>query len=130
MIEYINPSSIALAAKTYTHVVKVTGGTLVILAGQVAMDDTGRIIGLRDIEAQTHQVLKNIGICLKAAGASFKNVVSRTSYVTDMNDAAKILAIFPQYFDKTNPPPGTLVQIGALYPRDAMIEIEVTAVID
>ena len=130
MNEYINPSAIARAAETYTHIIKSTAKTLVIVAGQVAMDETGRIIGIRDIEQQTHQVLKNIRICVEAAGSSMSNVISRTTYITNMDDAPKIISIFPQYFDVDKPPAGTMVQIGALYPRDAMIEVEVTAVID
>jgi enamine deaminase RidA (YjgF/YER057c/UK114 family) len=130
MIEYINPSSIARAANTYTNVAKFTGGTQVVVAGQVPMDETGNIVGISDIEAQTHQVLKNIRICLEAAGANMNNVISRNSYITNMADVGKILQIFRQYFDNTNPPAGTLVQVVALNPPGSMIEVEVTAVID
>ena len=129
-IEHINPPGIMRAATTYSHVVKVRGATHIVVAGQVAMDKEGRIVGIRDIEKQTHQVLRNIQTCLEAAGASMRNVISRTTYLTNMEDSAKVIAIFPQYFDPQNPPPGTMVQVGALYPRDALIEVEVSAVID
>ena len=129
MLKHTNPKGIALAAQTYTHVVEATGNKLVVVAGQVAMDETGRIIGIRDIEKQTHKVLQNIKLCLEAVGASMADVISRTSYVLDMDDAHKILAIFPEYFgDK--PPPATLVGVTALFPRDALIEVEVTAMLD
>ena len=128
MIEYIDPSGIALAAATYSHVVKVTNATQIFVAGQVALDENGRIVGIRDIEQQTHQALQNIRACLEAAGASMNDVIYRTTYVTSMDDCHKIFAIWPQYFDHL--PPGTLLQVTSLYPKDAMIEIEVTAVID
>ena len=59
-IEHINPSGVGRATKMYSHVITATDAKLVVVAGQVAMDETGRIVGIRDIEKQTHQILQNI----------------------------------------------------------------------
>jgi len=79
------------------------------------------------IEAQTHQVFRNIGEILKAAGASFDHVVSAGVFLADMNDFGKMNEIYAGYFSTPAPARAT-VQVARL-PKDCLVEIQVTAVL-
>lgn len=78
------------------------------------------------IENETDQVMKNLGAILHAAGLDYKNVVSCTVFVTDMNQFARINSIYTKYFTEEAPPARALVQVTAL-PRFVNIEIAAIA---
>lgn len=67
----------------YSHAVRV-GNTLYV-SGQVPRDPDNRIVD-GDVDAQVRQVFSNLGAVLKAAGASFRNIVKMSTYLTDRND--------------------------------------------
>src|ERR1700704_5173179 len=77
----------ALSTPTgYTHVVEVTGpAKTVYIAGQIAFDKDGKIVGAGDMKAQAEQVFKNLQAALTAAGAKFSDGGKRNSYITDMS---------------------------------------------
>jgi reactive intermediate/imine deaminase len=113
----------------YTHVVEVTGpARTVYIAGQIAFDKNGQVVGKGDMKAQTEQVYKNLEAALAAAGASFKDVVKMNTYITDMSQAQVTREIRARYFGETLPA-STLVQVVALARPELMIEIEVIAAI-
>lgn len=108
----------------YSQAIKTAGG-LLFLSGQIPLDPaTGQLVP-GGIEPQTRQVFTNIGEILKAAGASFDSVISATVYVADMNDFAKVNEIYATYFSAPAPARAT-VQVARL-PKDALVEIQVTA---
>ena len=78
-----------------------------------------------DVTAQTIQVFENITAVLAAAGSSFEKVVKVTVFLADMNDFAAMNAVYGQHFT-VNPPARSTVQVARL-PRDAKVEIEITA---
>jgi reactive intermediate/imine deaminase len=127
-IKRTNPP--ALSTPTgYTHVVEVAGAArTVYIAGQVAFDNNGQVVGKGDMKAQTEQVYKNLETALAAAGASFKDVVKMNTYVTDMSQAQVTRDVRARYFGETLPA-STLVQVVALARPELMIEIEVIAAI-
>jgi 2-iminobutanoate/2-iminopropanoate deaminase len=109
----------------YSQAVKA--GDLLFISGQVPfVPETGAFVD-GDIAAQTHQVLRNIGEILKAAGASYGNVVRTTVFLADMNDFPAMNTVYAGYFDQPAPARST-VQVARL-PRDARIEIDVIAAI-
>ena len=113
----------------YTHVVEVTGPVKTIyIAGQIAFDKSGAIVGKGDMKAQTEQVFKNLEAALAAAGAKFSDVVKMNTYVTDMSQVAVIREVRGRYFSSTTPA-STLVQVAALARPELMIEIEVIATV-
>ena len=113
----------------YTHVVEVAGAArTVYIAGQVAFDKNGQVVGKGDMKAQTEQVYKNLGAALAAARASFKDVVKMNTYITDMSQAQVTRDVRARYFGETLPA-STLVQVVALARPELMIEIEVIAAI-
>ncbi len=113
----------------YSHVVAVRGGTRVILAGQVPRAEDGSVIAPGDMRGQIVATCENIKKGLAAAGATFKDVVRSTTYVTDMQEYFQHVSARMPYFG-TEPPTSTTVQVSALANPDFRVEIEVEAVID
>jgi reactive intermediate/imine deaminase len=126
-VEYLNPPTLSVPTG-YTHVVQVHRGRTVYIAGQVAFDKSGNVVGKGDFEAQAAQVFENLKLALAAAGATFDNLVKVTTFVTDMSQLSKLRAIRAKYYGK-NAPASTLVQIGKLANDQLMIEIEAVAVV-
>jgi enamine deaminase RidA (YjgF/YER057c/UK114 family) len=79
---FINPEAMHRPTG-YTHVVEVTAGRPVYIAGQVALDPSGAIVGPGDIHTQTRQVFDNLQAALQAVGAGFEQVVKLTYYLVD-----------------------------------------------
>ncbi len=99
-------------------------GTLYI-SGQVPINpETGKIP--EGIEAQTKQVMENIGAILKAAGYSFADVIKSTCLLSDMNNFKAMNDIYATYYTE-NPPARAAFQVARL-PLDVMVEIETIAV--
>ena len=104
----------------------IKAGGFVFCAGQIPLDPaTGELVA-GDIQAQTHQVLRNLQAVLEAAGSSLAQAVKTTVFLADMNDFAAMNAVYAGYFHEP-PPARSTVQVGRL-PKDARVEIEVVAV--
>ncbi len=105
----------------------ITTGGFVFLSGQIALDPrTGQMVG-QDIKMQTRRVLDNITAVLEAAGTSLDKVVRCGVFLKDMNDFGPMNEEYGSYF-KELPPARTTVQVAKL-PRDALIEIDVIAMV-
>jgi reactive intermediate/imine deaminase len=120
----------ALSTPTgYTHVVEVTGpAKTVYVAGQIAFDKEGKLVGAGDMAAQAEQVFKNLQAALETAGAKFSDVVKMNTYITDMAKAPAVREVRARYFGQSTPA-STLVQVAALARPELMLEIEVIAVV-
>ncbi|ADB29965.1 Endoribonuclease L-PSP [Kribbella flavida DSM 17836] len=126
-LSYPRPVGVA-PGNGYSHV--VTGpGRWVAIAGQVALDDTGSVVGAGDPEAQARQVFANLDACLQAAGASFADVVKLNFYVTDIAFLPAIRTARDEHVDTANPPASTAVQVVALFRPDILLEVEAYAVV-
>ena len=115
----------------YVPVVTVHGTdhAHVYIAGQMAREPTGEIVGKGDMRAQLRKVCENIGKGLAYAGATFDDVVRATTYVTDIQEYYRCSAVRFEYFRK-NRPASVLIEIVRLGHPDAMVEIEVEAIIE
>ncbi|NET49821.1 MAG: RidA family protein [Merismopedia sp. SIO2A8] len=112
----------------YNQAIAATG-TMVFLAGQVALDPaTGERVGGGDVEKETEQVMKNLEAVLAAAGATFEHVVKTTVFLADMADFTKVNAIYAKSFNAETAPARACVQAARL-PKDVKVEIECIAVI-
>jgi enamine deaminase RidA (YjgF/YER057c/UK114 family) len=108
----------------------VTGpGRWVAIAGQVALDAEGNLVGVDDAGAQARQVFANLERCLAAAGATFADVVKLNFYVTDIAFLPEVRVARDAHIDTVNPPASTAVQVVALFRPEALIEIEAYAVV-
>lgn len=123
MREAITTPEAPAAIGPYSQAIKA--GHLLFLSGQIPLDPkTGNLVE-GGVEPQTRQVFQNIAAILKAAGATFDSVVSATVFLADMNDFAKMNAIYAEYFSAPAPARAT-VQVARL-PKDCLVEIQVTA---
>ncbi|MFG2126293.1 RidA family protein [Streptomyces sp. NPDC048751] len=121
------PEGVAAAAQ-YSHVV-IGSGRFVATAGQLPLDEHGRLVGEGDPEEQARQVFANLGRCLAAAGASFDDVVKLTYFVTDMADMPAIRTARVAHIPDDRLPAASAVQVAALVRPDVLMEIEAFAVV-
>ncbi len=124
----IQPKDLSDPRPRYSQGILAEGGKLLFIAGQTASDKDGNIVGRGDIEAQTHQVFKNLSAVLKEAGGSLENLVTTTTYITDREYREGYNRVRMQYY-KTNPPTSTLVIVKGLAHPDYLIEINGVAVL-
>jgi len=96
-------------------------------SGQIALDpSTGVMIGNGNIEEETRQVLKNLMAVVEAAGGKNSNVVRTTIYLTDLNDFAKVNAIYAETFGGSASPARACVEVSNL-PKGGKIEVDCIA---
>ena len=113
----------------YTHVVEVTGAVKTIyIAGQVAADKDGNVVGAGDMKAQAEQVFRNLQTALDAAGAKFSDIVKLNTYTTDMSQVQAIRDARAKYIGDAAPA-STLVQVVRLARPEYMLEIEAIAAV-
>ena len=102
-------------------------GDLIVLSGQAAISPEGSVVGEGDFDAQAEQVFRNLEHVLGLAGATLRDVVKVTIYLTDMANFPKIVELRERWF--TAPyPADTIVEVGALALPGLMIEIDAMAV--
>lgn len=104
----------------------VQAGDTVYISGQIAIDPSTGDLMTTSIEDETHQVLKNVGAILEAAGLTYENVVSCSVFIKDMELFARINAVYTTYFSAGIPPSRALVQVSDL-PKHVNIEISAIA---
>jgi reactive intermediate/imine deaminase len=126
-IERMNPAGLSTPTG-YSHVVSARGGKTVYIAGQIALDAKGQLVGPGDLAAQTRQVFENLSVALKAAGAAFANVVKTNYYLRDASQVEIVRQIRSKYFT-SELPASTLIEVPRLARPEFLIEIEVIAVV-
>jgi enamine deaminase RidA (YjgF/YER057c/UK114 family) len=129
-LERINPADLA-SPETYTHVILATGSRWVFVAGQVAEDRHGNLVGPGDLAVQARQAFENVGRALAAAGARPEQVAKITIFVVDYRDEALSViedaraALFGEH-----KPVDALIGVKTLAHPGGLIEIEAIAVLD
>ena len=127
-IQLLNPATLPTPTG-YSQLATVSGGTLIVIAGQVALDVNGAVVGQGDFAAQTTQVFRNLVAALGSAGATTTHLVKLTTFVTDLSDIGAFRRIRDQFLDKNHLPASTLVQVTRLFRPEFMIEIEAIAAV-
>jgi 2-iminobutanoate/2-iminopropanoate deaminase len=125
---YINPPGLAKPTG-YTHVVVGADRRTVYIAGQVAFDSAGKLVGGSDFSAQAEQVFANLRRALASVGASFYDVVKSTTFITDAKHVPALREVRNRHLDPRQPPASTLVVVSALARPEFLIEIEAIAVL-
>lgn len=129
-LELINPEGLP-TPESYTHVVAATGSRMVFVAGQVADDARGNLVGPGDLAAQARQAFANVGRCLAAAGAAPEQVARITIYVVAHRPeylpdiSAARVAVFGDH-----KPADTLLGVATLAEPGYLIEVDAIAVVD
>lgn len=132
-VDRLNPAGL-IAPHGHSHVVRVTGGTTLYLAGQSAFNGDSALVGGGDHDAQTHQAFTNVLTALAAADATWRDVVKATYYMVDTRP--ETLDAFVRAMndvlgaDAEPPPAATFVGVASLAYPAMLVEIDVTAVID
>jgi len=133
VIQTLNPPTVP-EPQGFTHVAITSGTRIVFLAGQVAQDADGELVGAGDLAAQTEQALVNVAACLEAAGATFADVAKTTMYVVDWEEAKmeQLIAGTMRAAERLGTPPlvpVTLIPVARLFSEGYLIEIDSTAVL-
>lgn len=124
----LRPKSLEFQPRpTFPYSPGTRGGNMVFTAGQVAWDNTGKVIGLDDVRTQTIQTLSNVKAVLEEGGATLSDVVKCNVYLKDMKDFQVMNAEFVKFFPKS-PPARTTVQTPMAEP-EMLVEIEAIAYI-
>ena len=125
----LNPKAL-FDPRFFTHTVAVEGAaTLVFVSGQVSYDRDGVVVGKGDMRAQAEQVFASLAHNLKAAGATWLDVVKMNAYMVgltpeNLNQYREVRA---RYLDAAAMPASTLVGVERLVHDDLLLEVELVA---
>ncbi len=132
-IRIYNAAELGTPLGAYSHVTRVRAQEYLFIAGMLATDKAGNIIGKSDFDAQAAQVFANVRVALESAGASWRNVVQFTTYLTDAKLIEGFMAYrrreFPRMFAGAPYPPNTLLIINRLVREEFLIEVQTVAAI-
>ena len=131
-ITIYNPEGMGKPLGQYSQITRVKNvSEWMFIAGQVATDKAGNIVGADDFDAQCVQVFANIEAALASANAGWRNVVQFTTYLVHSQDIPKFMAYrkreFPRMFPDGKYPPNTLLMIDRLVGEPFLIEVQATA---
>lgn len=133
ILEAVNPPTL-MKPMGYSHAYEVQGGRTLYIAGQIAVDKDGAVVGSGDLVAQFRQVAENLRAAVGARGGQLSDIVKLTIYVLSTAEyktrAREIGAVYREYFGR-HYPAMTFLEVKGLYDDDrgCAIEIEAVAVI-
>jgi enamine deaminase RidA (YjgF/YER057c/UK114 family) len=130
-IKILNPDTLGKPLGQYSQLTRVKASEFVFIAGQLAADKTGKIIGADDFDAQCVQVFANIETALKSVGGSWANIVQFTTYLVHSQDIPKFMKYrmreFPKMFANGAYPPNTLLMVDRLVQEPFLVEVQAIA---
>jgi enamine deaminase RidA (YjgF/YER057c/UK114 family) len=112
----------------YKMATRMEGGRLLYIAGQVAWDAGGNVVGKGDVRAQARQTFENLRRVLQAAGGDFPNLMKITTYITKIEDFPAVAAARSEVF-AGELPASTLIVVKSLFHPDFLIEVEGVAAV-
>jgi enamine deaminase RidA (YjgF/YER057c/UK114 family) len=127
-----NPASVSAPfGDRFAHVARLDfgSGSLLVLAGQVAVDEAGEVVAPGDITAQSECIFELIRGILAAHGATFADVVHIRTFMTNLDDLPGYGAVRRRLFPGSPPPASTTVEVSRLFLEGAVLEVEVTAAV-
>ena len=132
--EIFDPEGVHAPPGKYSHAARVgEGRRLLVIAGQVALDMDGELVGEGDVGAQTRQVFRNMEAVLAGAGGSFADVVEFTYYVVGREHTGGFIEARTSIFDVAYPdgryPPATLLVVGGLANERFLVEVSALAAV-
>ena len=127
-----NPDTLAKPTAGYSQVAEVNDGKIVYIAGQVALDRSGTLVGKDDFRAQVQQVFENLKAAVESAGGDFSSVIKLNYYCAESVDPSQIpivREVRDKYVNRANPPTSTLVVVKRLVRPEWLIEVDAVAVV-
>jgi enamine deaminase RidA (YjgF/YER057c/UK114 family) len=132
-VKYNNPAGLAKPLGAYSHVARAKASDLVFIAGQLAVNEAGELVGKGDFGAQMRQVFDNLGRVLRSGGLGFTDVVKFTTFLVHSQDIESFMALRKELFAELYPggqyPPNTLLMIDRLVDEQFLIEVEAMAAV-
>lgn len=126
-ISRVNAAGLPAPVAPYSNAVRAKASEFLFIAGQVALDPAGKVVGVGDLEAQARQTFANIELAVKGAGAGFDSIVQFTTYLVRAGDIPEFAEfrrrMFPTYFPSGRYPTNTLVVVDRLVIPELLIEI-------
>jgi enamine deaminase RidA (YjgF/YER057c/UK114 family) len=130
-IKIFSPDTLGKPLGQYSQITRVKAAEFVYIAGQLAADRDGKIVGADDFDAQCVQVFANIETALKSVDAGWGNVVEFTTYLVHSQDIAKFMTYrkraFPKFFPDGAYPPNTLLMVDRLVQEPFLVEVKAIA---
>ena len=130
-VKFSNPQTLANPLGLYSHVSRVRCSELVFIAGQVAVDRHGALVGAGDMVEQARQVFANLSEALKSESLGFGNVVKFNTYLVGAENIPKFMnarrEIFEQLYPNGKCPPNTLLVVNRLVEKEFLLEVEAIA---
>ena len=130
-IKIVNPESLGKPLGQYSQISRVKASETIYIAGQVAADSAGNVVGIDDFDAQCRRVFANIGVALESCGADWCNVVQFTTYLVHSQDIPKFMQYrlreFPRMFADGHYPPNTLLMVDRLVREAFLLEVQTVA---
>ena len=130
-IRIVNPESMGKPLGQYSQITRVKASETLYIAGQLATDPGGKVVGADDFDAQCAQVFANIGAALASCGAGWGNVVQFTTYLVHSQDIPKFMQYrqraFPGMFKDGAYPPNTLLMVDRLVQEPFLVEVQTIA---
>jgi enamine deaminase RidA (YjgF/YER057c/UK114 family) len=130
-IKIFSPDVLGKPLGQYSQITRVKASEFVYIAGQLATNREGAIIGADDFDAQCAQVFANIETALKSVGAGWGNVVEFTTYLVHSQDIPKFMTYrkreFPKLFPDGAYPPNTLLMVDRLVQEPFLVEVKTIA---
>lgn len=127
-VRFINSENLP-PSPGYSQAVEIRRGRIVYIAGQVALDRSGRVVGEGHMRAQAQQTFENLKAALEASGANFGNVVKLNYYLTDIAQLPAVREVRDKFVNNANPPASTAVEVKGLVREPFLIEVEAVAVV-
>jgi 2-iminobutanoate/2-iminopropanoate deaminase len=127
-----NPAGVAAPyGNRFAHVARIDvgDGALLLLAGQVAVDDDGAVVAPGDVTRQAERIFDLIRAILAAHGATFNDVAHIRTFMTSLDDLPAYGAVRRRLFTGTPPPASTTVEVSRLFLDGIVLEVEVTAAV-
>lgn len=131
-VELLQPKESGQPIGLYSHGALIQGpARLLYVAGQLAVDSQGQMVGTGDLDAQMRQAFTNVGHVLHDSGMDFADVLKFTTYLVEPSHVELFYAaraeLFPELFPTAAYPPNTLLVIQRLVRPEFLIEIEAVA---
>jgi len=130
-IKIVNPEVLGKPMGQYSQLTRVKASEFLFIAGQLAGDKDGNIVGVDDFNTQCQQVFANIEAALRSQDAGWANVVQFTTYLVHSQDIPKFMAYrlreFPRMFKSGVYPPNTLLIVDRLVQEPFLVEVQTVA---
>jgi len=126
---FINPKKLYQSGRAYSRGIKVNIGNseMLFIAGQIAKNEKGEVVGKGDIAKQTEYVFEKIVSILSEAGMDLNDLVKINIYVVDMSEFEKVSTVRDRYL-KESKPASTAIEISRTTNLDCIVEIDATAI--